>query len=383
MGIGLSRCRLLGPIVRDVPGCMRAMMLLVVLIALPLSFPVQAQQVQLYRVSDIATKHSSESGRRYFGDLQATFQRLQAAAGTNATLYLSPPSVVNAFATINGGQDIVVVYGGLLSFLGSDHDAIAAVLAHELGHVKYGHVRQGQQADAAIRIVTSLAGLAFDIHEAKKGKQQFVGLGRQGAELGHVLLTRAFTRDQEREADRASVDYLTSANIDPESAVRLQETFLRRGGSGQLSIFATHPSTEERVSNLKLAAAEVRPRYEAHLKAIEAAEASRYREEQARVAASAQKAAEQANERAALHSDTSHGLQARQQTTRTEEAFALRDGAAAGKTKQPASDPRSAEGERCQDQSATRRTCIEQDAAGRTIIKKCEKQGEQWQCRTI
>src|SRR6266567_973965 len=56
-----------------------------------------AQQLQLYAVATIAANDPKENVRRYFGDLNSVFFRLQKAAGTNATLYYSPAGVVNAF----------------------------------------------------------------------------------------------------------------------------------------------------------------------------------------------------------------------------------------------------------------------------------------------
>jgi hypothetical protein len=85
-------------------------MLLIVLGASALSWPVHAQHVQLYPASNMAVKHSSEGALRCFGDLHARVQLLRAAAGTNVGLYLSVANVVNAFATVNAGQDTVVVH---------------------------------------------------------------------------------------------------------------------------------------------------------------------------------------------------------------------------------------------------------------------------------
>ena len=79
------------------------------------------------------------------------------------------------------GEILLSYMAGLLTLLASDRDAIAAVLGHELGHVKFHHVSQGQQVNNALKLITGLAGLAIDIHEAKKGKPQLVGVGAVGA----------------------------------------------------------------------------------------------------------------------------------------------------------------------------------------------------------
>jgi Zn-dependent protease with chaperone function len=343
-----------------------------------------AQQLQLYAVATIAANDSKENVRRYFGDLNSVFSRLQKAAGTNATLYYSPAGVVNAFATVSNGRNIVVVYGGLLSLLGADRDAIAAVLGHELGHVKFHHVTQGQQVNSALKLITGLAGLAVDVHEAKKGKPQLVGVGAAGADLGFVLASRAYTRDQEREADHESVELLIASGIDPEAAVRVQQKLLATSGSSQFPIFATHPSSQERIDNLRTQIASVAPRLEESRRAAAQVEAERAQSEQTRQAAAAAKDRENATARAALHEKASQTLNTRRETVRAEEGRVLGQGDSGKNSLAPAAMPVGPGGdEQCSDVSPTRRNCLSTTSDGRTVVRRCDKQGERWECRAM
>ncbi len=77
------------------------------------------------------------------------------------------------------------------------------------------------------------------------------------------------------------------------------------------------------------------------------------------------------------------GIEAARQTMRTEEAVALRIDTPTGKDNRRVADSRLSDAAQCKDQSPTRRTCMDQDAAGRTIITKCERQGDQWACHAI
>jgi Zn-dependent protease with chaperone function len=358
----------------------------VVCLALLVHLPAicQAQQLQLYAVATIAANDSKESVRRYFGDLNSVFFRLQRAAGTNATLYYSPASVVNAFATVSNGRNIVVVYGGLLSLLGDDRDAIAAVLGHELGHVKFHHVTQGQQVNNALKLITGLAGLAVDVHEAKHGKPQLVGVGAAGADLGFVLASRAYTRDQEREADHESVELLVASGIDPEAAVRVQQKLLAVSGSKQFPIFATHPSSQERIDNLHTQIASVAPQLEESRRAAAQAEAGRAQSEQARQAAAAAKDRENATARAAFHEQASQTLSNRKQAVRTEEALVLERADSRKNLSAPVATPGGSNvKEQCSDVSPIRRNCITTGADGRTVVQRCDKQEERWECRPI
>jgi Zn-dependent protease with chaperone function len=343
-----------------------------------------SQQLQLYAVTTIAANAPNENVRRYFGDLDSVFGRLQRAAGTNATLYFSPAGVVNAFATVSNGRNIVVIYGGLLSLLGEDREAIAAVLGHELGHVKFHHVSQGQQVNSAVKLITDLAGLAIDVHEAKKGKPQLVGVGSAGTDLGFVLFSRAYSRDQEREADHESVKLLVATGIDPEAAVRVQQKLLAASGSNQFPIFSTHPSSQERIDNLRSQIANVGPRAEELRRAAAQAEAEQSRAEQARQAQVAAKERENAAARASLHEQTSQTVNARKGVIRTEEDLVLGGSDSQKRIAAPASPLGGpSRNEECTDVSPMRRNCLSIGSDGHTVVQKCDKREGRWECRPI
>ncbi len=214
--------------------------------------PVEAQEREkLYSVASIATNHPNEQTRAHFLALGNDFAKLQLAAGTNARFVFSTASQVNAFATKYRGEHLVAINAGLLSYFREDREAILAVLAHELGHVSKDHSTQGQNAQAAIQFIAGLAGLLFDINQARHGHESRVGLGEIGGAIGATLVGRAYTRDQEREADAESVSILIKAGFHPNSAQRVQERFAAASsGSAAPLLLATHPPSAERAANI-------------------------------------------------------------------------------------------------------------------------------------
>ncbi len=152
---------------------------------------------------------------------------------------LNSPSV-NAFA-LPGGY--VYVTRGLLA-LANDSSELAAVIAHEMGHItaKHGIQRQKLEADESLaqRVVSEV--LADD--EA----------GRQANIRGKLRLAQ-FSRNQELEADAIGIKASGGAGYDPFAASR----FLASLGSYtdfratstkddmSLDFLATHPSTPQRV----------------------------------------------------------------------------------------------------------------------------------------
>jgi Zn-dependent protease with chaperone function len=206
---------------------------------------------QLYSVDVIARDHSNENARQYFQNVLDDFVRLDAVAATHATLYLSPKLDVNAFATVVNGKPIVVIYMGLLRVMRNDREAVAAVLAHELGHLKRQHMAKGQQTNAAIRFIGGIVGLALDVNSARNGHGNVVGLGRIAGDVGATVALRAYSRDQEREADYESVHIMLAAGMNPMGAWRMQLALQQLQGNETPSFFATHPTSAERVKNLR------------------------------------------------------------------------------------------------------------------------------------
>lgn len=133
---------------------------------------------------------------------------------------------VNAFAFLAGR---IFVYNGLIQKVGSA-DALAAVLAHEIEHVKRRHIIQGLI-------------------------QQFLGyyvwqLAFPNAAAGSMtsLLNAAnrlkFSRLEEQEADEGALVRLRDAHV---SALGFKRFFSRRPPASELStIFSDHPSDQSR-----------------------------------------------------------------------------------------------------------------------------------------
>lgn len=151
-------------------------------------------------------------------------------------------SVPNAFA-LPGGS--IVINRGLLAALSNESEA-AAVLAHEVGHVTARHSVAAYQRSVGTSLL--LQGIAA----AAGNRQIVVGASAVTADL----LSKGFSRDQEREADALGTDYLAGAGYDPAGMVQLQEYFYREleGGRNPLfveGLFRTHPFSKERLENTR------------------------------------------------------------------------------------------------------------------------------------
>jgi beta-barrel assembly-enhancing protease len=151
-------------------------------------------------------------------------------------------SVPNAFA-LPGGY--IVVNRGLLVGLSNEAE-MAAVLAHETGHVTAKHSLAGYQRAIAANVLVAGVVLAAG---GRTGVQEVSGITAS-------LIENGFSREQEREADWLGIDYMVKAGYNPEGAVQLQEYFYRKleGGKDPMwveGLFRTHPFSKERLDNAR------------------------------------------------------------------------------------------------------------------------------------
>ena len=179
-------------------------------------------------------------------------------AGQRFTFTVLDDPVVNAFA-LPGGY--VYVTRGLLALV-EDEAQLAGVLGHEIGHVTGRHAAQRQTRST----LAGIGSLAATIGAAALGVGGDVarGIGQltQVAAKGTVA---SFSREQELEADRLGIRYISRAGYDPYAltgfldSMRAQETLAaqlkgKTDDPNQVGFFSTHPATGQRVEQAVAAA---------------------------------------------------------------------------------------------------------------------------------
>lgn len=141
---------------------------------------------------------------------------------------------VNAFTTIG---DRIYLYRGLVDGLG-DPGLVAAVVAHELGHIHHNHVEVRLKREIGSSLLASIL---------TGGNQGMI------VELSRTVMGLSFSRQQELEADDFALELLEQAGIHPQNLARafLRMKTLSETGSGSPPAFlSTHPSIEERIERI-------------------------------------------------------------------------------------------------------------------------------------
>lgn len=164
---------------------------------------------------------------------------------------------INAFAAPGG---LIFVSRGLIHCCKTE-DALAAVLAHEIGHVQFQH---GLQAIEKSRVTSAVTTLAAE--SAKNlGGQQLAELTKtfEGAigDITATLVNNGYARKLEFQADAAAVKILRAIGYSPLALVDMLEEMDRRLKPGGLDFAKTHPQPKDRIAELKkiLKSADVPP----------------------------------------------------------------------------------------------------------------------------
>lgn len=154
--------------------------------------------------------------------------------------------LMNAFACPGG---VIFVSSALVASL-ADEAELAAVLAHEVGHVSHRHALK------SLRRARFLEGAGKITAASLKGEQgkQFQSLI---GDLQTVLFDRGLDQNMEHEADRAAVDTAYRTGYDPGAMARVLETLRRQEATAQKegSWFSTHPPLGSRLDRTRAAAA--------------------------------------------------------------------------------------------------------------------------------
>ena len=180
-------------------------------------------------------------------------ERLAAAAGADGAPWnvyvLRGDNVVNAAATRG---NFVFVWTGMLRKIGGDGE-LAAVLAHEIGHVLAGHT-QPTPAEEAGQIMADVTGQVTGTVIASQGPYGALGqvAGAVAQQAVKALIVNPESQRKELEADHIGLFLMADAGFDPREAIALWTTLAQStGDSGYLSFLSSHPSSQERLEQLE------------------------------------------------------------------------------------------------------------------------------------
>jgi len=161
----------------------------------------------------------------------------------------------NAFA-LPGGK--VGVYTGLFDVAKNQHQ-LAAVVGHEIGHVRERHHDERVTRQAMAQLGVAVAGAAAGSRYGEGAQQTTQQLGGAAA-IGLFVLPG--TRAQENEADVVGQRLMAQAGFDPRQAVDLWQNMMAAAQGRPPEWLSTHPDPRSRIDEMRRRAEGLVPVYE-------------------------------------------------------------------------------------------------------------------------
>jgi predicted Zn-dependent protease len=154
---------------------------------------------------------------------------------------------INAFAT-SGGH--IFITRGLIACADSE-DTLAAVIAHEIGHIQLQHsikaIKNSRITSAVMKTTGSLVRNLGndDITELADIMDESVN------EIISTLIEKGYSQDQEFDADTAAMALLASAGYDPGALISILQQLEGNMGNQSGGLIKTHPSPARRIEKAR------------------------------------------------------------------------------------------------------------------------------------
>jgi len=155
---------------------------------------------------------------------------------------------INAFACPGG---VIFITRGMLD-LAQSEDELAAVLAHEIGHVTQKH---GLKAISNARWTEVATTLGMETAKQYSGAElgSLVNLFEGTVDdVFQTLVVKGYGRDDEFEADAMAIRSLQASGYDPAELLRLLKTLHSVEGRKSGGILSTHPNLTDRIEKVKV-----------------------------------------------------------------------------------------------------------------------------------
>ena len=204
----------------------------------------------LQQIGDRVVASAKELHAQKFGPKSA-FKDDSSWMFSNEQFHLVNSATLNAFTT---GGDHAYIYSQLMKECHSE-DELAAVVAHEFGHVYARHVHKGTDRQYTVLGGALLLGAAGYAAGGEEHGQEYAAYGAGLGMIAGNFLAMGFTRDDEAEADQLGFEFHARAGWDPERFGGFFQKLIDKGLDTTPEKMSDHPSLSSRVAVAKQRAA--------------------------------------------------------------------------------------------------------------------------------
>jgi len=156
-------------------------------------------------------------------------------------------SDINAFATPGGH---IFVTRGLIRCCQSE-DALAAILAHEIGHVQLRHGMQSiekARTTQALTIIATEGAKNLGSSDVAQLTDTFSGVI---SDITNSLINNGYSRAFEYQADQASVALVNRLGYNPQGLIDMLKVMGKNIKKGGIDFAKTHPDPNDRIKEIE------------------------------------------------------------------------------------------------------------------------------------
>lgn len=192
--------------------------------------------------------YDSESANRYLNQLGQTLAQFSDRPETFGGYHflVMESNDINAFSAPGG---LIFVSRGMLNCCDNE-DALAAVLAHEIGHIQKQHGLQAikkSRLNSAFTILAAESAKQFGGQDLKDLTEAFEGSIN---DITSTMMNTGYARSCEREADKSAVEIMKCAGYNPNGLIAMLQKMKKNLKPGGLDFAKTHPSPDSRIEDI-------------------------------------------------------------------------------------------------------------------------------------
>jgi predicted Zn-dependent protease len=214
--------------------------------ALSIDEETEAGQKFVIEVRKQLTMFDDDFANDYINDLGQYLTSFLETKPFPFHFYIAQNNTLNAFAGPGGH---VFVFTGMIRVMDSA-DELAAVMAHEIGHVSARHISQQIEQSKVLTVATIAGVLASMLIGGNAGSA--LATGSMAAGMQKQL---SYSRDDERQADELGFKYMEESGFDPGGMIttlKKLERVMWIDAENVPPYLLTHPGGPERVSTMEI-----------------------------------------------------------------------------------------------------------------------------------
>lgn len=169
---------------------------------------------------------------------------MEEVAETKTLLLIVDGDKPNAFAgRIKGNKNVIGINFAMLDLLGMNMHATAALIGHEMAHLKLEHGKDKAKKKFGFTLLKLLGSATLN--------SLGVGYGKTISDLAFTAIESNYSRDNETEADYLGMIWSIEAGFESDGGVQLHEEMFKASKHHSIPFISSHPTGPERIKKLK------------------------------------------------------------------------------------------------------------------------------------